>query len=105
MTTRIPVSTETANHQAIFEAQKKNLQNVANTTVKQRKQKLKKLLKAMFTYQEEIREALYKDYKKHPSEVDLTEIYPVTNEIKHALKHVRGWMADEPVKIPLPVLD
>ncbi len=104
MTTGIPVSTETATHQALFEAQKKNLQNVANSTVHQRKQKLKKLLKAMFTYREEIREALYKDYKKHPSEVDLTEIYPVTNEIKHALKHIRGWMADEAVSTPLPLL-
>ena len=104
MTVGISPSAQTANLQLLFETQKKNLQNVASTTVRQRKQKLKKLLKAMFTYQEDIRAALYKDYKKHPSEVDLTEIYPVTNEIKHAIKHIRGWMADESVKTPLPLL-
>ncbi len=104
MTVGISPSSEISDLQLLFETQQKNLQNVANTTVRQRKQKLKKLLKAMFTYREEIREALYKDYKKHPSEVDLTEIYPVTNEIKHTLKHIRGWMADEPVSTPLPLL-
>ena len=50
----------------IFNSLKKNQKNVANTTSRERISKLKKLLKAVIHYKEEIREALYKDFRKIP---------------------------------------
>ena len=88
----------------VFEKQKKNQYAVARTTVQERKAKLQKLLDAMSTYKPEIREALMKDFRKNPSEVDLTEIYPVTGELKHAMSHLKSWMRDKYVSTPIALL-
>ena len=42
-------------------------------------------------------EAGYKDFKKPPIEVDLTEIMPVVAEINDALRHIRKWMKPKSV--------
>lgn len=75
-----------------------------NTTASQRIAKLKKLHAAVLSYRPKIKEALFNDYRKHPSEVDLTEIYPVTGEIKDAKRNLRSWMRGEDVKTPLALL-
>jgi aldehyde dehydrogenase (NAD+) len=83
-TLNVPTETSTAEIQRIFNAQKENQFKVGKTTARERIAKLDKLHKAVLKYREEIKKALYNDFRKHPSEVDLTEIYPVTSEIKHA---------------------
>jgi len=88
----------------IFNSLKKNQKNVANTTSRERISKLKKLLKAVIHYKEEIREALYKDFRKNPTEVDLTEIFPVTTEIKHNIRNLRRWMKEKRVDTPPALL-
>lgn len=98
------MKTQVSEIQRVFELQKSNQFEIGNTTVAQRKAKLKKLHKAVMKYRPQIKEALHKDYRKHPSEVDLTEIYPVTSEIKHALSHLRGWMRGERVATPLAMM-
>jgi len=60
--------------------------------------------KTIMKYRPEIKEALYNDYKKHPSEVDLTEIYPITSEIKHARSHLSHWMGRHGVPTPLSLM-
>ena len=76
--------TSTTELQRIFDLQHKNQYKVANATARERRAKLDKFHKAVMKYREEIKTALHKDYRKHPSEVDLTEIYPVTSECKDA---------------------
>jgi len=88
----------------IFESQKENQFKVADTTARQRIDKLKKLHKAILRYRQEIRDALYQDFKKHPSEVDMTEIYPITSEIKHTIGNLKKWMSDQPVPTPFALL-
>jgi aldehyde dehydrogenase (NAD+) len=88
----------------IFQAQLANQERVGQTTAKERKQKLKRLHAAVLGHREAIRQALYEDFRKHPSEVDLTEIYPVTSEIKHSLRHLSGWMRPQRVKTPMAML-
>jgi len=88
----------------IFNLQKENQFIIGNTKASERIAKLKKLHKAVLKYRPKIKEALFKDYKKHPSEVDLTEIYPVTGEIKDAKSNLRSWMDNEPVKTPIAML-
>lgn len=87
-----------------FDLLKSNQWVVGNTTTKQRKAKLDKLHKCILKYRPEIKEAMYNDFRKHPSEVDLTEVYPITSEIKHVRKHLGTWMSDRRVGTPLSML-
>ncbi|RKR07973.1 aldehyde dehydrogenase (NAD+) [Maribacter vaceletii] len=88
----------------IFKLQKENQFAVGNTTVSQRKAKLKLLHKAILKYRPEIKDVMFKDYKKHPSEVDLTEVFPITSEIKHAKRNLSRWMGKRKVTTPIALL-
>jgi aldehyde dehydrogenase (NAD+) len=90
--------------QKVFELQKSNQYNVARTSYKERKKKLKSLQKALFKYRQKIKDAMYQDFKKNPSEVDLTELYPVFSQIKYTIRHLRSWMQGERVPTPLALL-
>lgn len=88
--------------QQIFDAQKAHQYHVGNTSVAERKAKLKALKTAVeVTYRKAIQEALKADFGKHPTEVDLSEIYPVTSEIKHTLSHLSQWVAPHRVETPI----
>jgi aldehyde dehydrogenase (NAD+) len=91
----------TAEIERIFEIQQAHQFAVGKTTARERKEKLKRLLNAILSRKQDIRDALYADFRKHPSEVDLTEIMPITSEIKHAIRHVSKWMRPHRVKTPL----
>ncbi len=88
----------------IFELQKTNQYKVGNTTANERRVKLDRLHKAIIQYRNDIKKALYDDFRKHPSEVDMTDIYPVISEIKHAKSHLSSWMKDQGVHTPLALL-
>ncbi len=52
-------------------------------------------------YKTDILKSIYMDFKKPEEEVLLTEIYPVTSEIKHTIKNLHKWMHDKKVATPL----
>ena len=86
----------------IFNTQKEHQYILANKPISYRREKLKALKKAVeITYRTAIQEAMYKDMGKHKSEVDLSEIYPVTSEIKHALSHLYKWTKNQRVATPM----
>lgn len=92
----------TTDIQKVFQAQKANQYAVAAASISERKSKLKKLKTAIeVTFRQEIRDALKADFGKHPTEVDLSEIYPVTSEIKHALSHIDYWTNKQAVDTPM----
>ena len=89
-------------HMAIFQKQLLYKKIVGQSSLKQRKTKLKKLLKAIeITYRKEIQKALFDDFGKSPPEVDLSEIYAVIGEIKYALRNLKYWMQDQGVSTKL----
>lgn len=96
--------TPTAEIQRTFELQKNNHLAVGNTSARERIGKLKKLHKAVLKYRLAIKDALFNDFKKHPSEVDLTEIYPVTSEIKHTISNLYQWMGNHKVATPMALM-
>ncbi len=100
----VVVDTDKAEIQRIFELQKTKQFDIGSTTVKQRKAKLNKLHQLILKYRPRIKEALNKDFKKHPMEVDLTEIYPITAELKHTKKHLSRWMNKHRVSTPLAMM-
>lgn len=86
----------------VFENQKANQYNVAKSTINERKVKLRALKKAVEeTFRQDIRDALYSDFRKPQAETDLTEIFAVTSEINHTLDYLNEWASDEYVKTPL----
>ena len=85
----------------IFALQQVNRPRIGQTTTKERIAKLRRLHKALLAHRGEIREAMYRDFRKNPSEADLTEIYTVTSEIKHPLAHLKKWM--KPHRVPTPL--
>lgn len=85
----------------LFEALLANRANIAATTAAQRSAKLQRLAESVLRHRLPIRAALASDHRRHPSEVDLTEIYPVLGEIKHARKHLARWMKPKGVPTPL----
>ena len=103
-TLTFPVETNVSDINRIFELQKKNQFDIANSSASQRYAKLEKLHKAVLKYRNEIKDALYNDFRKHPSEVDLTEIYPVTSELKHTKSHLNKWMRKHKVSTPISML-
>ena len=88
----------------IFRAQQANQYNVAASTAKQRSEKLRRLHDAIMKHRTAIQEALHADFRKHPSEVDLTEVYPIVSEIKHARRHLKKWMKPHRVASPLALM-
>lgn len=75
--------------------------NVGQTDAKERIKKLKKLRKALLRRQDEIIEAIQKDFNKPGVETILTEIFVVCAEIKHTIKHLRSWMKPKKAGRPL----
>jgi aldehyde dehydrogenase (NAD+) len=88
----------------IFEAQKSYQYTVAESNARERSVKLQRLSESVLRHRDAIKTALYKDYKRHPAEVDLAEIYPITTKIKHTRRNLSKWMAPSHVKTPLSLL-
>jgi aldehyde dehydrogenase (NAD+) len=88
----------------LFDLQKSNQYAVARTTAKERIKKLKRLQQAILDHRQEIRDAIHQDFKKPPTEVDLTEIYPTIKEIKSTIKNIRRWMKPKKVGTPIAML-
>ncbi len=89
----------------LFDIQKANQFIVGNSSYKERIKKLKKIKVAIEdTYKQDIRDALFKDFKKPQLEVDLTEIYPVIDEIKFVKQNLKSWLKNEQVSTPISML-
>jgi aldehyde dehydrogenase (NAD+) len=85
----------------IYTLQKQNRWKIANTTAKERIEKLKRLQKAIEERIPDLQIAVHKDFKKSPHEALLTEILPSIQEIKDAYHNVAKWM--KPVSVPTPL--
>jgi len=74
---------------------------VRQTSVEQRKAKLRRLATALLDRRQVFYDALEADFRKAPVEVDLTEIKAVTKEAEHAMAHLEDWMKPDRVDSPL----
>jgi aldehyde dehydrogenase (NAD+) len=74
------------------------------STLEERSARLVNLRNWIKENQDLIRKALWEDFRKPEPEVDLTEIFPVTSEIKHTLKNLKDWMKPKRVKTPLSMI-
>ncbi|MFT4804531.1 MAG: aldehyde dehydrogenase (NAD+) [Psychroserpens sp.] len=89
----------------LFDKQKSQQLAIGRTPYKERIKKLKALQTALEdTYKQALRDALYKDFNKPQLEVDLSEIYPVVDEIKFVSKHLKSWLGKQKVDTPITLL-
>ena len=83
----------------VFNLQKSNQYTVANSSYNERIKKLNALKKAIeVTFRKDIIDVLQKDLGKPEVETEMTEIYQVIGDIKHAKKYLHRWMRNEKVK-------
>lgn len=87
--------------QLIFQEQCENRWNIAQETYRERREKLKKLRGEIIRRREDIKLALYADFKKPYAESELTEIHPVIDELNFAIKHLKNWMKPKRIATPL----
>jgi len=85
----------------VYALQRGKAAAVAQTTAAQRQATIRRLRDALLARSGEIHAALWADYEKPGPEVDLSEIYPVASEAKHAIRHLRRWMKPRRVSAPL----
>lgn len=88
----------------VFEMQRRQAIGLRTEPLKQRINKLKKLKSWVENNSDLIKEAVFNDFKKPSAEVDLSEIYPVITEIKHAISHLKSWARPKKVEAPLALL-
>ncbi|MBK8505852.1 MAG: aldehyde dehydrogenase family protein [Saprospiraceae bacterium] len=77
---------------------------VGSTNARERIEKLKKFHRIFLQYRQAIKEAMFLDFRKHAFEVDLTEIYTVTSELKHTKRNLRRWMGKHSTPTPLALI-
>lgn len=66
-----------------------------------RLKQLKKFKQLLIEHEEEMHEAIYKDFGKSKYENQLTEIFPLMEEIEIALKNLKKWMKPEKLRTNL----
>ena len=84
----------------IFESQKSNRWGLANSSVQDRKDRLRRLRTSILQHQKQIIQAMYDDFRKPEDEVIISEIFPVLEEIKYVLEHLSYWGRPRAVKTP-----
>ncbi|XP_063681360.1 aldehyde dehydrogenase family 3 member B2-like isoform X3 [Bolinopsis microptera] len=62
---------------------------------------LKKCAAMIKAMEKEYLEAVHKDMRKHPMETNGTDLKFTESELGYAMKHLKGWMADQYVKTDL----
>ncbi|MEH0158123.1 aldehyde dehydrogenase family protein [Limibacter armeniacum] len=88
----------------IFELQKSKAPEVKLSSVKERVAKLRRLLVYMLDHRTDLEQAVYNDFQKPFQETALTEIYTVSKDIKHTIRHLKGWLKPKKVSTPLAML-
>lgn len=86
-----------SSYQTLYNAQVAFFKSGATRSLAFRQQQLKKLDAVLRANEQLIDEALYKDLRKHPQEVFMTETGAVYEEIKIQLKNMRSWMRPQTV--------
>jgi aldehyde dehydrogenase (NAD+) len=85
----------------VFNNQKAHSLSLRQSTAESRIELIRKLHDWILEHRQDIRDALFADYKKPNIETDITEIYPAVSEARHTIKSLKGWMKNKRVPTPL----
>lgn len=82
---------------AVFTSQQATAIRWRESTVEQRLARLKRLREAVLAHRDAFYQAFDQDYRKPSAEVDVTELMPVLDEIRHAIGRLKQWMKPQKV--------
>ncbi|MBK5259983.1 MAG: aldehyde dehydrogenase family protein [Thermoanaerobaculia bacterium] len=88
----------------IYAAQRANAGSVGATDASARIEKIRRMEKMLFAHRADIRKAMADDFRKPAAETDLSDIFPIVGEARHAARHLRRWMKPQRVATPLALL-
>src|SRR6185503_10115831 len=74
---------------------------LAQTSAKERVERLERLKSHLISRRESLAEALYADFRKPRAETESTEVLPALMELTHTIKHLKAWMKPRKVSTPL----
>lgn len=97
MTAENNTPVQTALIQQAFDAQRATAIRLRQSTVGERREKIRKLRDSLVAHQQDIIDAGYADFRKPPTEVELTEILPVIAEANDAMRNLKSWMKPQGV--------
>jgi aldehyde dehydrogenase (NAD+) len=87
--------------QEAFEKLQARRWELAQTSAKERLERLERLKSHLLNRREALAEALYADFRKPRAETESTEILPALMELTHTAKHLKAWMKPRKVATPL----
>ena len=89
----MPVLTEIEQINKCFDAQRSAYEKLPFSSYKSRKQKLKTLKKHLIAQQEQLAEAINKDFGcRNTTESTLVDLMTVVGQINYTLKNLKEWM-------------
>ncbi len=88
----------------LFERQKKRSLLLRSESIRDRKRRISTLQDFLIKNKDRIRDAVFQDFKKPQTESDISELYPVLTEIRHALANLDRWAKPQKVDAPLTYL-
>lgn len=88
-------------YESIFAKQKQFYQTGKTKQLKFRIDALKQLKRGIKYYEEELMQAMKRDFNKQKEDAYLTEIGYVYNDINHTLKNMKEWAETQNVKTPI----
>ncbi len=103
MSTTMPES-DPALMQEIFDAQGSTALRWRTSTAAERIARLVKLREVVLAHREVLYQAFHQDFRKPPTEVEGSEIIPILDELRHAIRHLKAWMKPTPVRPSLLTL-
>lgn len=95
------IPTLRAHAQRVFALQRENRWRIATTTGAERAAKLTRLRAAIEEHREALQDAMWRDFRKHRVEVEITEIQTTLIELEDARRNVGRWMRPRRVATPL----
>ncbi len=92
-----PAEADPVHMAAVFDAQLDTALQWRVSTAGERIARIKKLRDAMMAQREAFYAAFEQDYRKSPTEVEMSELLPVMDEMRHAIGQLKRWM--KPTKV------
>ena len=93
----LPVSPAIETIHASFEALRQQAAQQRQMNARERIKRLDALYAEVWNRRDDLKDAMWKDFRKPPQEVDLTEIFVIKSEIKFVKRHLRQWMRQKRV--------
>ena len=88
----------------VFDLQSRHALTLRTSTATQRIAKIRTLMNTLLKYQDEVVAAAHADFRKPATEAEISEIFPVVAEAKHAMRRLKKWMKPKRVSPTLAML-